>query len=282
MATELGSAFISVGLGTNTLAGDVKKAFGAAGSEGGSAGKSAGGGFMKGMGGILTAAAGALAVGSFFKGAVSGAANLEQSVGAVDAVFKGSAGQMHDWAKSAATDVGLTQDEFNNLGTLIGSQLKNGGTAMDQLAPKTKDLIGTGADLASMFGGTTQDAVAALSSALKGERDPIEAYGVSLNQAKIDAEAAALGFSKVGGTLSSEATQAATLSLIMKQTADAHGNFAKESDTLAHKQQVLNAQWQDGKAAIGSALLPAVTAITGALSSALGPVMTGTLPGSGG
>jgi len=157
---------------------------------------------------------------------------------------------------------------------------KNGGTAIEDLGPKTKALIGTGADLASMFGGTTQEAVEALSSALKGERDPIERYGVSLNQAKIDAEAAALGFSKVGGTLSSEATQAATLSLIMKQTADAHGNFAKESDTLAHKQQVLNAQWQDGKAAIGAALLPAVTAVTGALSSALGPVLQATLSGT--
>ena len=280
MATELGSAFISVGLGTNNLAGEIKKAFGSAESSGGSAGKSAGGGFLKGVGGILTAAAGAVAVGSFVKGAISGAADLEQSVGAVDAVFKGSAGQIHDWAKTAATDVGLTQNEFNTLGSLIGSQLKNGGTAMDELGPKTKDLIQTGADLSSMFGGTTQDAVAALSSALKGERDPIEAYGVSLNQAKIDAEAASLGFKKVGGTLSSEANQAATLSLIMKQTADAHGNFAKEADTLSHKQQVLNAQWQDGKAAIGSALLPAVSAVTGALSSALGPAMAGALAGT--
>lgn len=277
MATELGSAFISVGLGTNNLAGEIRKAFGGADSAGGEGGKSAGAGFFKGFGGILTAAAGALSVGAFVKGAISGAADLEQSIGAVDAVFKGSADQMHGWSKSAATDVGLTQNEFNTLGTLIGSQLKNGGTAMDELAPKTKDLIGVGADLASMFGGTTQDAVSALSSALKGERDPIEAYGVSLSQAKIDAEAAALGFTKVGGSLSAEANQAATLSLIMKQTADAHGNFASEADTLSHKQQVLNAQWQDGKAAIGSALLPAVSSVTGALSSALGPAMTGAL-----
>jgi len=266
-------------LGTNTLSGDIKKAFGSAEGSGASAGKSAGKGFGLGFGGILTAAAGALSVGSFVKGAISAAGDLQQSVGAIDTVFKGSAGQMHDWAKSASTDVGLTENEFNNLGTLIGSQLKNGGTAMDELGPKTKDLITTGADLASMFGGTTQEAVDALSSALKGERDPIERYGVSLNQAKIDAEAAALGFTKVGGSLSAEANQAATVSLIMKQTADAHGNFSRETDTLAHKQQVLNAQWQDGKAAIGSALLPAVTAITGALSSALGPVMTGTLAG---
>jgi phage-related protein len=278
LATELGSAFISVGLGTNTLAGDIKKAFGSAESSGGDAGKSAGRGFGAAFG-LAAAAAGALGIGSFFKSAVSGAADLEQSVGAVDSVFKGSAGQMHDWAKSAATDVGLSANEFNELGTLIGSQLKNGGTAMDELGPKTKALIGTGADLASMFGGSTQEAVEALSSALKGERDPIERYGVSLNQAKIDAEAAALGFKKVNGSFEQSAQQAATLSLITKQTADATGNFGRETDTLAHKQQVLSAKWADGKAAIGSALLPAVSALTGALGSALGPVMAGAVAG---
>ncbi|XSS46005.1 hypothetical protein ACQBAU_16340 [Propionibacteriaceae bacterium Y2011] len=123
----------------------------------------------------------------------------------------------------------MTKNEFNELGAVIGAQLKNGGTAMDELGPKTNDLITLGADLSSMFGGTTREAVEALSSALKGERDPIERYGVSLNQAKIDAEAAALGFKKVGGQLSTEAQQAATVSLIMKQTADAQGNFNKEA-----------------------------------------------------
>lgn len=278
MATELGSAFISVGLGTNTLAGDIKKAFSSAESSGGDAGKSAGRGFGAAFG-VAAAAVGALGIGSFFKSAVSGAADLEQSVGAIDSVFKGSAGQMHDWAKSAATDVGLSANEFNELGTLIGSQLKNGGTAMDELGPKTKALIGTGADLASMFGGSTQEAVEALSSALKGERDPIERYGVSLNQAKIDAEAAALGFKKVNGSFEQSAQQAATLSLITKQTADATGNFGRETDTLAHKQQVLSAKWADGKAAIGSALLPAVSALTGALGTVLGPVMAGAVAG---
>ena len=271
---ELGSAFISVGLGTNTLGSDIKKAFAGAESSGSDAGKSAGRGFG-GAFGIAAAAVGALGIGSFFKSAVSGAGTLEQSMGAINSVFAGSAGQMHEWAKSAANDVGLTQNEFNELGTLIGSQLKNGGTAMDELGPKTKDLIGTGADLASMFGGTTSEAVSALSSALKGERDPIEAYGVSLSQAKIDAEAAALGFAKVGGSLSAEANQAATLSLIMKQTADAHGNFASEADTLAGKQQRLNAVWENGKTQIGSALLPAVSALTGALLSGLGPALVG-------
>ncbi|MWV50035.1 hypothetical protein GRS96_12220 [Rathayibacter sp. VKM Ac-2803] len=229
-------------------------------------------------------AAGAVAAGvgfgvNFAAGAVQAAGQLEQSVGAIDTVFKDSAGQMHDWAGQAATNVGLTANEFNELGTLIGTQLRNGGTAMDELAPKTNDLIGLGADLSSMFGGTTKDAVSALSSALKGERDPIEQFGVSLNQASIDAKAAELGFSKVGGALSSEASQAATLALIMDQTADAHGNFGRESDTLAQKQQVLAATLSDASARIGAELLPAVSAGAGILLGVLGPAIDGTVNG---
>ena len=220
----------------------------------------------------LGAGAGIGAVG-FISSAVQGAGELEQSFGAIDSVFKGSAGQMHDWAKDAATNVGITQDEFNKLGTLIGSQLKNGGTAMEDLAPKTNDLIGMGADLSSMFGGSAKEAVEALSSALKGERDPIEKYGVSLNQAKIEAEASALGFAKVGKSYDDQSIQAATLSLITKQTADAQGNFAKESDTFAHKQQVMTARWGDLTTKIGGAFMPAISAAFGFITDTAIPAL---------
>ena len=190
---------------------------------------------------------------------VKPAGDLEQSIGGVDAVFKKNAEQVHAWAKGAASDVGLARNEYNELALVLGSQLKNGGTAIDDLGGKTNELIGVGSDLSAMFGGTTADAVSALSSALKGERDPIERYGVSLKQASIDAEAARLGFEKVGGSLSDEASQAATLSLIMKQTKDAHGAFGRESDTLAGQQQRLTAEWGNMKTTIGTALLPVLT-----------------------
>jgi len=181
---------------------------------------------------------------------------------------------MQAWADNAAQSAGLTKNQYNTLGTLTGTQPKNGGTPMEDLAPKTNDLIGLGADLASMFGGTTADAVGALSSALKGERDPIEAYGVSLTQAAIDAKAAELGFSKVGGSLSSEATQAATLALIMDQTADAHGNFAKEASTVQGQQQRLTSALQNTKDTIGMALLPVVSLLLTMFNQNLMPIIT--------
>ncbi|MGP5389880.1 phage tail protein [Glutamicibacter arilaitensis] len=268
---EIAKAWVSIIPTTKGIGKGIESELGGVGDKGG---KRAGRGFVKGFVGIATAAAGAVATASFLKGSIAAAGDLEQSMGAIDAVFKGSSGEMHKWAKSASNDVGLTQNEFNELGTLIGSQLKNGGTAMDELAPKTNQLIGLGADLSSMFGGTSREAVEALSSALKGERDPIERYGVSLNQAKIDAEAAALGFKKVGGSLSDEANQAATLSLIMKQTKDAHGNFAKESNTYQGQLQRLTTAWGNVSAQVGTAFLPVLTGALTFVNTKVMPMIT--------
>lgn len=218
------------------------------------------------------AAAGA-ALGAVSLKAVAAAADLEQSTGSIEAVFKGAADQMKKFASQAADTVGLTKNEYQELGTLIGAQLKNAGTPMDQLAGKTNDLIGLGADMAAMFGGTTADAVGALSSALKGERDPIERYGVSLKQASIDAKAAEMGFTKVGGSFDQEAQAAATLALIMEQTSDAHGAFARESDTLAHQVQVFKAKVGDLAAEFGTALLPYATQAMTVLNERFGPAV---------
>ena len=237
--------------------------------------------------GMKGAAAGAAAFGAtaafaIGKQAVTAASNLQQSMGAVDDVFKNSAKQVHAYAKNAATAVGLSRNQYNEMATLIGTQLKNGGTAVNQLAGQANKVIKIGADLSAQFGGNTKEAVDALSAALKGERDPIEKYGISLTQSAIDAEAAALGYKKVNGQLTTQATQAATLSLIQKQSADSAGKFARETDTLAHKQQVLSAKWEDAKAKLGEKLIPAVTKITGLISDKVIPIFEKLSPVLGG
>lgn len=234
------------------------------------AGAGFGGGFMGAIKPIAGLAAGlfaADAVGGFFKNAIVGAGNLEQSMGAVQTIFKGSSAQVLGWSQDAATAVGLTSNEYNEFASLLGSQMKNAGVPLDQLGGKTNDLIGLGADLSSMFGGTTSDAVAALSSAMKGEMDPMERYGVSLNAAAIEAKAAQMGIEKVNGELDNQGKQAAILALIMDQTGDAQGNFAKESNTMGGQLARLKANWGNLSTTIGQAFLPIITSALGGLNA---------------
>lgn len=229
---------------------------------------------MGGAGGVMgkfakvaaaaTAIAGAAVVGLGVK-AVKSASELEQNMGAMESVFKSSAGQMTKWATTAASTVGLAKSEYAGLATVLGSQLKNMGVAQAQLGGQTDKLIGLGADLAAQFGGSTSDAVSALSSLLRGERDPIERYGVSINEAAVKAKMAEMGLSGLTGEAEKNAKLSATLALLYDQTADAAGAFARESTTLAGAQQRLAAGAENLYATLGTSLLPAVTAVTAAM-----------------
>jgi hypothetical protein len=213
---------------------------------------------------IPAAAAGA-AVLAFGKSAADSASRTQQAMGAVDSVFGKNAGQIKKWASGAATSVGLAKSQYGELASVIGAQLKNMGLPMDQVTGKTNDLIKLGADLAATYGGTTAEAVEALSSTLRGETDPIEKYGVQINQAAIAAKQAEDGTKGLTGEAGKQAKTMATLALVSQQTADAHGQFARESDSASGSAQIASARYEDMKSALGTALLPAIAAVTSIL-----------------
>lgn len=202
---------------------------------------------------------------------VKAASELQQSVGAVDAVFKGQAATVKEWAAGASQSVGLTKSEYLGFASLLGTQLKSAGVPLDEIAGKTDNLIGWGADLSAMYGGTAQQAIEGFTSALKGEYEILDNYGVSVNAAKIETEALALGHKKVNGELSDLAKQEALMSLVEKQAADARGAFARETNTFAGQQARLKATIGDLAAEFGTVFLPIATKIAGYLNENLRP-----------
>lgn len=214
--------------------------------------------------------AGAVAVGRDF---INLAREAEQSIGAVDSVFKDNAAQVHDWAKNADESLGLSEHAYRSLSTVLGAQLKNMGVAQDDVAGSTNDLITKGADLAAMFGGTTSEAVEALSSLLRGETDPIERYGVSMKEADIAARMAADGTDKLTGEQKKNARTAAIMALLTEQTADATGQFGRETGTAAGQAQIAAAQWENVRTELGMKLLPLYTKFMSFLSGTVMPFM---------
>jgi hypothetical protein len=233
--------------------------------------------FGKGLAiGAAAGAAGvALAAGKIAVDSVKSASAVEQAYGGLESVFGKYAGSAKKAAEGAATSVGLAKSEYADLATVLGAQLKNMGTSADQLAPKTDQLIKQGADLAATFGGTTADAVSAVSSLLKGERDPIERYGVSIKAADVSARLAAQGMDKLKGPALAAAQAQATLALLTEQTTSAQGAFGRESDTAAGQQQRLTAQWENAKAGLGQGLLPIITRVATFLTTKVMPAVQG-------
>lgn len=206
---------------------------------------------------IAKAALGALAL-KLGKDTVDAASQAEQSIGATQSVFGGFASQVIDRSNQAAKAFGLSANGYRESANLIGSLLKNQGVSMDQLAGKTDSMIGTASNLAATFGGSTKDAVDALSSAFKGEFDPLERYGISIKQSTVNEELAAQGKDKLTGAALKQAQQQAITNLITDQASDSAGAFANQTNTLAEKQQIMGAQVENIKAKLGDKLLPVV------------------------
>lgn len=196
------------------------------------------------------------------------ASEAQQSAGAVEAVFGRQAGAVRKAARSAAKDLGLARSEYENMSAVFGAQLKNLGVATEQLVPLNGRLIKLGGDLAATFGGTTSEAVEALSSLMRGERDPIERYGVSIKQADINAQLAAKGQSKLTGAAKRQAETEATLALLFKQTAKAQGQRAREAGSDAQAAEVASAKMKNAWASFGTAVLPITTAFATGLATA--------------
>lgn len=67
----------------------------------------------------------------------------------------------------------------------------------------------------------------------------------------------------------------ATYGLILKDTKDAQGDFGRTSGSLANKQRILKAQWENIQATLGTKLLPAVSAVANALSDFFSALQSG-------
>lgn len=247
---------------------DVANSTSGLGSKLGKFGKAAG---VAAAAGLAVAGAAALKFGS---DSVKSASDAQQSLGATQTVFGKYAQSVIDNSNKAATAVGLSANEYRELNNTTGALLAGAGTPLKKVAGLTDDLTKRAADMAATFGGTTKESVEAISSLLKGEADPIERYGVSIKQSDVNARLAAKGLDGLTGSALKQAEQQARLDLLFQKTSKTSGAFARESNTLAHQQQVLGAQFENIKAKVGTALLPVLTTLLTFLNAKIGPAFT--------
>lgn len=222
-------------------------------------------------GAIAGAAIGAAVVG-IGVASVKSASDAQQSLGATETVFGKYASTVIKKSNEAAMAVGLSANEYRELSNVMGASLAGAGIPLEKVTSLTEDLNKRAADMSATFGGTTADAIGAIGSLMRGEADPIEAYGVSIKATDVSARLAAKGLSGLTGEGLKQAEMQARVELLMEKTAVTQGAFAKESNTLAGQQQRLGAVWENLKAKIGTALLPALTALATAAVSTLNKI----------
>ncbi|MHA7287114.1 matrixin family metalloprotease [Arthrobacter sp. MDT3-44] len=277
MAVELAHAFVSVTPSFKGMQTAINKEFGGAektaGSYGVAMGKNLGSGFadtFKKVAGPALAVFGAGAIAGFAKDAVAGFSELEDSSAAAGVVFGKNMDSIIKQSATASKTMGLTQQQVINAANTFGTYGKAAGLSGQALADFSTEQTQLAADMASFKGTSPEQAIEAIGAALRGETEPIRAYGVMLDDASLKNEALAQGLiTSTKEALSPQNKTLAAQALILKQTADAQGDFARTSDSTANVAKTLTAETADLSAKFGSVLAPAFTA---ARTAAIGAV----------
>ncbi len=204
-----------------------------------------------------------------FKDALTQASETEQQFGALDSIFKQGSGELKAFAGEMEFYGLSTADAARNM-ALLGSLLKGTGMPMDEVSKRTQKLTALAADMAATFGGTTSDAVASISSLLKGEYNPIEKYGVSLRKSVITDRIATWSRDRLNGKTQALLESEAAYEILLEKTADAQGQASREADTYNGRLQRMDAQFKNIQAKVGEELLPILNDVSDWMGSTEG------------
>lgn len=239
------------------------------------------GGSLQSIGKTLTtglavgAGVAAAAVGAFAVSSIGAASDLGETISKTNVLFGDSADTILEWSQETATAMGQSQQQALDAAATFATFGKSAGLTGKDLTSFSTNFTQLAGDLASFNNTTPQQAIDAIGAALRGESEPLRAYGVLLDDASMRNEALKLGLiSTTKDALTPQQKVLAAQSLIYQQTGAAQGDFARTSGGLANQQRILGATFENIKTTLGTALLPIVTAVVTKFNEWLGPLVS--------
>lgn len=246
-------------------------------------------GKMQKLGGKMSAVGNKLSLGltaplAFFgTKSAQAAIDAEEMGSAFSVVFGEAAADVEAWAERTGDAMGRSTQEIQR-GALAFQELFGKALDPQKSVEMSKSFAVLTQDLASFKNLSNEVAQQKLFSGLSGEAEPLRAVGVFLSDAKVQAEATAMGLERVNGKLTEEQKIIARASVIQRELANAQGDVMRTSESTANQIKRSQAAFEELQVSIGTKLLPALTPLIDKLAGALEwfsklpePVKTGTL-----
>jgi hypothetical protein len=212
------------------------------------------------------------AVVKFGADTVAAASDQNEVVSKSSVIFGKNADDILSWASTADKSMGLSKTSALEAASGFGDMFLQLGFAGDQATGMSKQVVQLAADLGSFNNLPTAEVADMMAGAFRGEYDSLQRLVPNINAARVETQALAMTGKKNASELTAQEKAAATLAIVTKDSARAQGDFARTSGGLANSQKILQAEFENTQAQLGQKLLPAVTAVTHGLTSAIGVV----------
>lgn len=210
----------------------------------------------RGLGGLVATAGGLYLVKATFDRTVDSASDLGEEVNKTRVVFRGAEREMLRWSKGSARGFGQSRRQALEASSTIGNMLVPMGMARRRAAEMSRELVVLAGDLASFNNADPSEVLEALRSGLAGESEPLRRFGVFINEARLRQVAMSKGLVDGRKPLTDQARALATYALILRDTKDAQGDFARTSGGLANQRRILRASFENVGSSLGRYLLP--------------------------
>ena len=193
----------------------------------------------------------------FGKAAIGVASDLNEVQNVVDTTF-GTDGaiKVNEWARNAAEAFGESELQAKQFTSTLGAMFKSRGVGQADMEEMSMSLAGLAGDMASFYNRDPTEAFEKLRSGISGETEPLKQLGINMSVANLEAFALSEGITKAYTSMTQAEQATLRYQYIMSATADAQGDFANTSDSLANQQRILQLEIQTLAAEIGQDLMP--------------------------
>ena len=206
---------------------------------------------------------------NFAGSAIGQASDLAESANAVEVAFDDAAGRILELGENASTAVGLSATDFNQFAVQFSGFAKQLTTNEKDIVDVTEEISGRVADFASVMNLDVPDAASKFQSALSGSAEVLRPYGIDVSDAAVKQQLLTDGLWDGEGALTESEKVMGRYRTIMEQTEQMAGDFAGTSDGLANSQRILKAEFDNVKATVGEAMIPALENLMGAVKPVL-------------
>ena len=168
-------------------------------------------------------------VGEYAKSAVSMAAEWEDALGYSEQVYADYSTTVQKWVEDNSLNLRIGETALIQYVNKFGALFRTFGFDAEQAAKNSEDLIKLAVDLRAATGDDIDQIIQSLTSGLTGGYKAFQRYGVVVNEARIQAEALALGLVQV--EVNQLDVEKATLKVqeANKKAADALAKHGEES-----------------------------------------------------
>ncbi|MGM0124861.1 hypothetical protein IGI37_002255 [Enterococcus sp. AZ194] len=272
MATELGQAYVQIVPSARGISGAISKQLGPeADAAGSSAGQSLGGklvGVMKGV--IATAAIGKAIGASLMEGA-----DLQQSLGGIETLFKGSASKVKKYADEAYRTTGLSANNYmESVTSFSASLLQSMGGDTEKAADKANMAMVDMSDNANKMGTNMGDIQNAYMGFAKQNYTMLDNLKLGYGGTKTEMERLLADATKLTGVKYDMSNLGDVYDAIhaVQEELDITGTTAKESaETFSGSLASMKASFSNvlGKLSLGQDIQPALKALAQSTSTFL-------------